>query len=352
MSNTLKELIFKPKWLHKTAAIRGRAVAESHDPRLLALLPELARSDEDASVRLKAARRLTDMYTLMRLSTEDDDVQVRAFANKAYRSMMTGEHANTPEVGMRLELVPKLDDQKLVEHLARNAREQEIRAAAQSRIEKQGLLGDIAIKDPDAKLRLSAASRLSQKSTLERVANIARKQDKKVYRLVTEKLEKLQLDAGDDSALQQKACSLCEQLETLGRSARPQAEKSRKLAEIEDRWTALKLDGHSEFEARFHGARLVVQRAISFDGADAQKQLEQLAATEVQALLSTIEQNLDESQDIASVQGLIERAEHILTEHGKQMADTVRDDLKAAIETLSQTRQKLLDEQPAAECGN
>jgi exonuclease SbcC len=348
MSNKLKEVIFKPKWLHKDAAIRARAVKESSDPRLLALLPELARRDRAASVRLNATRRLTDMYTLMRLSTEDADTQVRALANKAYHSMMTGEHAATPELAMRLEMVPKLDDQKLIEHLARNACEKEIRAVAQRRVDKQGLLGDLAIKDPDAELRTTAAGRLTQKSTLERVANATRKQDKKIYRLVIIKLEELQLAAGDDSAQQQKACSLCEELETLGRSARSQAEKSQKLAQIEARWEALKLDGKSDFEARYHGARLVVQRAISYDGADAKKQLEELAATEVKALLSTVEKTSDGSRDIASVQGLIERAAQILDEFGPQLVPDNRSDLEAAIESLAQSRQKLLEEHPAA----
>ena len=348
MSNKFKELIFKPKWLHKDAAIRGRAVAQSNDPRLLALLPELAGSDDDASVRLKATRRLTDLHSLKRLASEDEDAQVRAFASKAYRSMMSGEHAHTPAVGLRLELVPELDDQSLIDHLARNARELEIRQAAQARIEKQGLLGDIAIKDPDPSLRLAAAGRLTQKSTMERVAGSARKQDKKVYRLVIEKLEEMQLAAGDDSALVLKACQLCEELEALGRCAKSQSEKADLLSKIETRWSALKDSGKRDFEARFHGARLVVQRAISYDGADAQKQLKELAATEVKALLSTIELSASEDQDIAMVQGLIERATQILDQYSATLGSDSRHDIDAAIESLRQQRQKILDQQPAA----
>ena len=64
MSTRLKEFFFKPKWEHKQAAVRAQAVAQSQDPRLIALLPVLTLEDADPDVRLHAMRRVDDLSVL------------------------------------------------------------------------------------------------------------------------------------------------------------------------------------------------------------------------------------------------------------------------------------------------
>ena len=67
------KLLFKPKWQDKDAAVRRVAVGEENDPDLIAALPELVRSDPDASVRLAALKRLNDYELWRERSTGDTD---------------------------------------------------------------------------------------------------------------------------------------------------------------------------------------------------------------------------------------------------------------------------------------
>ncbi|HEX3895940.1 MAG TPA: hypothetical protein VHW73_07000, partial [Rudaea sp.] len=67
----LAKLLFKPKWQEKNTEVRRIAVATENDPDLIAALPELLRSDPDASVRLAALKRLDDYEFWRERSTND-----------------------------------------------------------------------------------------------------------------------------------------------------------------------------------------------------------------------------------------------------------------------------------------
>ncbi len=61
---SLFSLLRKPAWEHRDASRRTAAVASDTHPDLLAKLPDLARNDPEASVRLAALRRIDDLSLL------------------------------------------------------------------------------------------------------------------------------------------------------------------------------------------------------------------------------------------------------------------------------------------------
>ena len=68
--------------------VRRVAVATDNDPDLINVLPELLRSDPDASVRLAALKRLDDYEFWRERSTNDSDGALRRTARAAYLSQL------------------------------------------------------------------------------------------------------------------------------------------------------------------------------------------------------------------------------------------------------------------------
>lgn len=79
----LAQFLFKPKWQDKNAEVRRQAVANDSDAQLSAALPEIARSDADAGVRIVALKRLNDYESWRERSTGDSDGDVRRLARNA-----------------------------------------------------------------------------------------------------------------------------------------------------------------------------------------------------------------------------------------------------------------------------
>jgi len=63
---------FAPKWKQQDAEVRASAVAKGEEQALLDALPEIARSDDNASVRMAALARRKDDFKLLRGPAKDD----------------------------------------------------------------------------------------------------------------------------------------------------------------------------------------------------------------------------------------------------------------------------------------
>ncbi|MDR3389724.1 MAG: DUF349 domain-containing protein [Rudaea sp.] len=254
----LAQLLFKPKWQDKDAAVRRTAVAGGDDDELIAALPLLARGDADAGVRLAALKRLNDYEQWRERSTGDPDGMVRASARSAYLAMLCAD-ASAPTLARRIAELDTLAPPEL-ERVATTAMQSDLRAAAIERIERPGLLADCATADPDAELRLAALERIDDLGLLERIVERTRKTDKIICRRARERLESSRISAGDGAAIADRARVLCDRTEALVRA--PRIDMQDDLAGIDAAWSALGVAIPGEIVARYRGAHALALRAL------------------------------------------------------------------------------------------
>ncbi|OQW95381.1 MAG: hypothetical protein BWK79_02695 [Beggiatoa sp. IS2] len=205
----------KPKWQHRDPEVRKTAVEKIED---LTVLTEIAQHDEVASVRRAAIRRISDFNLLDSITRHDAENEIREFALQRLRQLLCGQSAQGPSLNERLAWFNQVTaDSELLEYVAANGQEFELRLAAVAKVTREGFLGDRAINDTVSKVRLSAAEKLTQPSTLERVYKATRNRDKRVSRLVREKLDALIEETERPERLQIQSESLCTRLESLRR---------------------------------------------------------------------------------------------------------------------------------------
>ena len=251
------ELLRKRRWLSKDAATRRDAVAHDGDPELVASLGSLARDDADAGVRIAAMRRLADPGIAQGLARDDPDPAVRAQARALWFDLLAGIHADAPALSERLRLLRAQDGHELMEHLLRHGREPELRRAALDRVSRPALLCERALEDSDPQIRLMLVDRLDDEAQLARLAERARKSDKRVSRRARERIETLRLARGDESTLEWSARTLCEQLEQLVREPRNDDTENSILV----RWHALDSIVPATLRVRFERARNLLARS-------------------------------------------------------------------------------------------
>jgi len=255
---SLSRLLFKPKWQDKDPATRKAAImAGSDDAELSAALPEIARRDEDAGVRLAALQRLGDYEAWRERSTGDAQGSVRAIARETYLAMLCSG-TGAPPVARRIAELETLSEDE-IERVATSATDVALRREAITRVSKQTLIAQRAAADPDATLRLQLLERVTDTTLLERIAERTRKTDKAVSRRARERLQAARIGAGDATAIAAHAQALCERTEALMRLSPANAVSV--LAEIDMEWNALGNTVAASLSARFHGARALVLKA-------------------------------------------------------------------------------------------
>ena len=211
----ISRVFSKPRWQSKDDAVRRAAVAADDDAELISALPRIAREDPDAGVRIAAMKRAADPGLSQALAHDDRDDGVRRAAQSVWTDLLTGTHANSPTLTERVRLLRAQDDLRLIEHVAVRAPEAELRRAALARVMRQALLVERAIADTDAGVREAALERIDDEAQLARIAERARKGDKKTHRDATARLERLRLARGDSDAIREHARALCERLESI-----------------------------------------------------------------------------------------------------------------------------------------
>jgi hypothetical protein len=248
------KLLFKPKWQDKDAAVRRVAVGEESDPELIAALPELARTDPDASVRLAVIKRLNDYELWRERSTGDNDPALRRTARIAYLQQFCADLPSGPALTRRIAEMETLSDGEL-EQVATSAAWRELRADALKRLNKPTLFLDRALNDTDAALRLEALQRIDDVMLLERAAERARKTDKIISRRAKELADSLRVERGDAAAINERARRLCERMETVMRTS---ARDVAGVAAIDDEWRRLGACVPTDLVRRYEGARDVI----------------------------------------------------------------------------------------------
>lgn len=252
----LSRLLFKPRWQDKNAEVRRGAVASGDDADLIAALPQLARGDTDAGVRLAALKRLDDYEAWRERSTGDADPAVRRAARDVYLARLCSIDARVPPLPRRIAELDTLAADE-IEKVATLAADRDLRAAALARVTRPALLAERAVADPDAAVRLATLERIGDIALLERIAERARKVDKAVARRARERIEAQRIGSGDATAVAQKARALCERMEAL---VRMPANDEAVHEAIRREWNALGEAVPPDLLARYGGADTLVRR--------------------------------------------------------------------------------------------
>ncbi|MBK6728776.1 MAG: hypothetical protein IPG63_16415 [Xanthomonadales bacterium] len=244
----LFSLFSRPAWESADADKRAQAVTTSQDSALTERLPDIARHDADAKVRLAAVRRIVDLSLLGDRARLDLSPEVRDAAGARLRQQLLDAGV---ALDARVRIVRVLDNSPLLELIASEARERELRACALERIQRVAFLADRCVKDTDASLRLQLLERIDEPAQIERIHERARKNDKQLARMARERLQRLRLAAGDAEAIEARAQELCAAVDQLLRARGEDAE--RRLAEIEENWLHLAIAAEQPISRRFGG---------------------------------------------------------------------------------------------------
>ncbi len=209
----LAQWLFPRPWTHRDAAIRLHAVRTANAAALGVELPRLARVDPDPGVRRAALERMHDLGLAQERAHDDSDPALRELAWRLYLDLLSGRHNEAPPMAARLRLLTAIDDIAVLERVARDGVESELRAAALARCTRAAFLAERALQDSDVSLRLAALARIEDPDQLQRVAERARRQDRRVQHAALERLQTLRLQAGDPVLHARRALEACLMLE-------------------------------------------------------------------------------------------------------------------------------------------
>ncbi|MFO1493289.1 MAG: DUF349 domain-containing protein [Lysobacterales bacterium] len=246
----------RPAWQSKDANRRAEAAASSRDPALVALLPQLLRSDPEAKVRRAVLERVDDLTLIADRMSNDADAQIKERARQRFADLLVGQ-APVAERARALKLV---EDSGLLEQVAKRAPEVELRRAALERCKRPGFIAERCLEDADAGLRLELLARVEQTATLERLAEQARTRDKRLYKAIRERLDREREVAGTGTALVDKAEALCVSIEAQLRSPTPAAADL--LARAELAWAELRPRIDDRYDRRWQGAIDTLRSAL------------------------------------------------------------------------------------------
>lgn len=254
----LFSMFSRPAWESADADKRARAVATLADSAMVERLPDVARHDADAKVRLAAIKRIDDLALLGDRARLDLSPEVRDAAGARLRHLLLD--AKMP-LDARIRIVRVMENNTLLELIASEAAETDLRACAMERIHRVPFLVDRCVKDPDPKLRLVLLERIDDAAQLERIVERARKTDKQLSRLARERLQAALLAAGNSAAIEVRAVELCALLDALLRARGSDA--AERLAQIESDWSRLSIATEAAIARRYHGLVDTLQHILN-----------------------------------------------------------------------------------------
>lgn len=244
----LFSLFSRPAWENADASKRAHAVASLQDAALAEKLPEIARHDADAKVRLAAVRRIDDLSLLGDRARLDLAPEVRDAAGLRLRQRLLDASV---AVDARIRIVRVIDNEPLLELIATEAPEVDLRACALERIRRVTFLADRCTRESDAKLRLTLLDRIEDPAHLERISERARKTDKQLSRIARERLQAARLAAGDAAAVEARAVELCAALDGLMRARTANAVAD--MQDIDQHWQRLGIADDQPISRRYRG---------------------------------------------------------------------------------------------------
>lgn len=190
--------LFRPKWKHSNADVRGAAVKQLSAEEVSALNFVVAK-DSDPAIRRMAIKKINDPDTLVDVSQNDPDESVRILAAEKLSAMLvskaTGDDLDdaklatenisdqkvlvevakqTPFEEIWRLAIASIDDEKLFAELARAASEKDLREAALENIENMTILRGIAIDDDRKETAIASLEKIDDAEMLDEIVKKAK----------------------------------------------------------------------------------------------------------------------------------------------------------------------------------
>ncbi len=346
--NKLFKPIFSPftkeKWQSKNTEVRKKAVQEL-PVSAQETLADIAVNDSDETIRAIAANKLSDLDLLQTIIMKGTNGTVKEAALTRLFQLLSGLKHPVPEFHVREKMIRGSRNSALLEFVAANANEASLREIAIPRISRDPLLGDIALTDENARIRQLAAQQIAKRSTLERVAKQSRRKDKRVYKIVKTKLDKIIEDEERPVRLAAEVIEICDKLEKLKKRNRLLQEKTT-FENFVTRWSEIQNFASEELTERYHA--ICEDIITSMDELENRQQEQQTALVKLDTLLSALSSTVDEllqSGDNGEPEARQQEDKHkIITNLGIEWDETLKAlEDKQLIEEYNKKFQTLLD---------
>ncbi len=232
--------MFKPKWQNSDSAIRLSSLPEIDN---IDTLKDIAITDESTLVRKEALSMITDTDILENIYVNEEDKKIGAFLNARLNKIFSQKLMNTDNINVADALIKKINDEKVFCDLVLTLDNDKINTHILSFIKSENYLEKIASSNKGKDICCNAASKISKKSLLTKLEKSTKYTS--VKKIISEKLEKLNVETTKMSRLKQKSSepvwikirdkyeSLCVDAENL------QDDQNYKIEELNNQWDKL-----------------------------------------------------------------------------------------------------------------
>lgn len=280
----------KDKWQSRNPDVRKKAVQELpvSDQKTLS---HIAMNDSAESIRAIAANKLSDLDLLQTIIMKGTNGTVKEAAQIRLFQLLSGQKHPIPDFDVREKMIRGSRNSALLEFIAAHADEASLREITIKKISRDPLLGDIALTDDSPHIRQLAAQQIAKRSTLERVTKKSRRKDKRVYKIVKNKLDHILEDEARPALLAKEVIDICNKLEKLQKRNLLLQEKTT-FENYVTRWSEIQNFADAETTQRYHA--LCSDIIISMDKLELDLKKEQNVIQNLETLLNNLSASVDD----------------------------------------------------------
>ncbi len=272
----------KPRWRHKDAAIRTRAIAADQDPALEAALPAIATEDPAPEARLAALKRLDDPRLWSQALNNDSSETLRQQA----QHRLCGFLRETDDTDLAQALLAEHAQAHWLENIDQ-ARLHTVRLAVARQTGKTRHW--LMVLEPLSDEQLPQVLPLLENTTLLRdLLQKLPRRHKRIRQSLQERLDAALLAQGDPETVEKHALRLCDAYTELARKTQPEILQST-LEQLDAAWSALPAHAlPAELAQRREALRNVVLKILLAHDPEHQAQLREASRREAEELLRKI----------------------------------------------------------------
>ncbi|MCW8932980.1 MAG: DUF349 domain-containing protein [Gammaproteobacteria bacterium] len=288
--NPLISPFSKDKWQSRNPEVRKKAVQDLavSDQETLS---QIAMNDSDESIRAIAANKLSNLDLLQTIIMKGTNGTVKEAAQNRLFQLICGLKHPIPDYDVREKMIRGSRNSALLEFVAANADDASLREITIKKISRDPLLGDIALMDENPHIRQLAAQQIAKRSTLERVTKKSRRKDKRVYKIVKTKLDRILEDEQRPALLAKEVVDICIKLEKLHKRNLLLQEKIT-FENYVTRWSEIQNFADPETTERYH--KICSSIINEMDELELELQKEQNAKQDLETLLSSLTNAVDD----------------------------------------------------------